>query len=83
MKMFRNLKSSSFIFLATLFFAGPIFSAEIHVITSGAFADALKVLAPEYEKQSSNKVIISYGSSMGPPMIRFHPGLPEMKNLMY
>ena len=65
MKMIRNLKSSSFIFLATLFFAGPIFAAEIHVITSGAFADALKVLAPEYENQSPNKVIISYGSSMG------------------
>lgn len=35
------------------------------MITSGAFAEALKDLAPEYEKQSSNRVIISYGSSMG------------------
>jgi len=41
------------------------FAAEIHVITSGAFAEALKTLVPEYEKQSPNKVIISYGSSMG------------------
>jgi len=35
------------------------------VITSGAFAEALKELAPEYERQSTNKVIISFGSSMG------------------
>ena len=41
------------------------FAIDIQVITSGAFAEALKVLAPEYEKQSPNKVIISYGSSMG------------------
>ena len=41
------------------------YAAEIQVITSGAFAEALKQLVPEYEKQSPNKVIISYGSSMG------------------
>ena len=40
-------------------------AADIQVITSGAFAEALKALVPEYEKQSPNKVIISYGSSMG------------------
>jgi molybdate transport system substrate-binding protein len=45
--------------------AGVVCAADIQVITSGAFAEALKELAPEYEKQSPNKVIISYGSSMG------------------
>jgi molybdate transport system substrate-binding protein len=45
--------------------AGVVFAADIQVITSGAFAEALKELAPEYEKQSPNKIIISYGSSMG------------------
>jgi molybdate transport system substrate-binding protein len=49
----------------SLFFFGLASAAEIQVITSGAFAEALKDLAPQYEKQSSNKVIISYGSSMG------------------
>lgn len=44
---------------------GFVYAAEIQVITSGAFAEALKDLAPAYEKQSPNKVIISYGSSMG------------------
>jgi len=45
--------------------AGVVCAADIQVITSGAFAEALKELAPEYEKQSPNKIIISYGSSMG------------------
>ena len=44
---------------------GFVYAAEIQIITSGAFAEALKDLAPAYEKQSPNKVIISYGSSMG------------------
>ena len=48
-----------------LVFIGPVIAADIQVITSGAFADALKVLVPEYEKQSPNRVNISYGSSMG------------------
>jgi len=51
--------------LVSFFFFGLSSAAEIQVITSGAFAEALKDLAPQYEKQSSNKVIISYGSSMG------------------
>ena len=37
------------------------YAADIQVITSGAFAEALKQLVPEYEKQSPNKVIISLG----------------------
>ena len=53
----------SLLLLASI--ATNTFAAEIHVITSGAFAEALKTLVPEYEKQSPNKVIISYGSSMG------------------
>ena len=51
--------------LATLFLSASAVAANIQVITSGAFAEALKALVPEYEKQSPNKVIISYGSSMG------------------
>ncbi|WP_353432331.1 substrate-binding domain-containing protein [Polynucleobacter sp. MWH-UH23A] len=51
--------------LVGLFSVTPVLAADIQVITSGAFAEALKALVPEYEKQSPNKVIISYGSSMG------------------
>jgi molybdate transport system substrate-binding protein len=53
------------IFTINLIFCGVIYAADIQVITSGAFAEALKDLVPQYEKQSPNKVIISYGSSMG------------------
>lgn len=65
MTMQNTLKKSALVFLASLFLASTTFAADIQVITSGAFAEALKALVPEYEKQSPNKVIISYGSSMG------------------
>lgn len=56
------------ILLSTLIFVfscSLALAAEIQVITSGAFAEALKSLVPEYEKRSANKVVISFGSSMG------------------
>jgi molybdate transport system substrate-binding protein len=56
---------SSLIFAINVFLVGVVYAADIQVITSGAFAEALKDLVPEYEKQSPNKVTISYGSSMG------------------
>lgn len=65
MNMMSKFKSALFVLVCGVFLSGTTLAADIHVITSGAFADALKVLAPEYEKQSPNKVIISYGSSMG------------------
>ena len=37
----------------------------LSVITSGAFAAALKLLAPMYEKKSGHTVQLSFGSSMG------------------
>ena len=49
--------------IVSLFFVTSTLAAEIQVITSGAFAEALKTLVPEYEKQSPNKVIISYGGN--------------------
>jgi molybdate transport system substrate-binding protein len=59
------IKRTTLAFLVSLLLASSVFAADIQVITSGAFAEALKDLVPEYEKQSSNQVIISYGSSMG------------------
>jgi molybdate transport system substrate-binding protein len=59
------IKRTTLTFLVGLLLASSVFAADIQVITSGAFAEALKDLAPQYERQSSNKVIISYGSSMG------------------
>ena len=62
---YQKIRRAVLILFISLFFFGLASAAEIQVITSGAFAEALKDLAPQYEKQSSNKVIISYGSSMG------------------
>ena len=62
---FAFIKNSFLALLIILFLATSAIAADIQVITSGAFAEALKSLVPEYEKQSPNKVIISYGSSMG------------------
>jgi molybdate transport system substrate-binding protein len=63
--MLKLLKQGLSALFLGLLFAGSALAADIQVITSGAFAEALKTLVPEYEKQSPNKVIISYGSSMG------------------
>lgn len=65
MKLLNYMKHVFFIIAIGLLGATSVFAADIQVITSGAFAEALKALVPEYEKQSPNKVIISYGSSMG------------------
>ena len=65
MTILNTIKKFALVFLASLFLVSTTFAAEIHVITSGAFAEALKILVPEYEKQSPNNVMISYGSSMG------------------
>ncbi|WP_251373413.1 substrate-binding domain-containing protein [Polynucleobacter sp. MWH-UH2A] len=59
------IKHAILVVLIGLFGITSVLAADIQVITSGAFAEALKALVPEYEKQSPNKVIISYGSSMG------------------
>lgn len=65
MKLIHCFKRITLVVFISLFGVTASFAADIHVITSGAFAEALKALVPEYEKQSPNRVIISYGSSMG------------------
>jgi len=59
------MKNVILVFVVGVLFSTSPFAADVQVVTSGAFAEALKALVPEYEKQSPNKVIISYGSSMG------------------
>lgn len=61
----RQLFCTSLILAINVFLVSFSYAADIQVITSGAFAEALKDLVPLYEKQSPNKVMISYGSSMG------------------
>lgn len=51
--------------LLVLFGIPSAFASEIKVITSGAFADSLKVLKTAYEAQSTHTLALSFGSSMG------------------
>ncbi len=48
-----------------LFFAGAARAQEIRVMTSGAFTEAYRHLAPEYERKAHVKIATAYGASMG------------------
>jgi molybdate transport system substrate-binding protein len=65
LKSFLNLQRSLLAFVLTFGLSVSACAVEIHVITSGAFATAFKELVPLFEKQSTDTVKISYGSSMG------------------
>jgi molybdate transport system substrate-binding protein len=54
------------VFLGVVFlFSLSVYAAEIQVVSSGGFAEAYKELAPEFEKQTGNKLISGWGPSMG------------------
>jgi molybdate transport system substrate-binding protein len=40
-------------------------AAELHVVSSGGFAEAYKTLAPVFEQKSGDKLTIAWGPSMG------------------
>jgi molybdate transport system substrate-binding protein len=50
---------------ASLWLAGSVQAAEVHVMISGGLAAAYNALVPEFEKATGNKVITAYGPSMG------------------
>lgn len=52
-------------FAALALASSSAFAAELHVITSGAFTEAYKKLIPLYEQASGNKVVSSFGASIG------------------
>ena len=45
--------------------AAPAQAADISVVSSGGFAAAYRVLAPVFEKQTGNHLVIAWGPSMG------------------
>ena len=45
--------------------AGPAGAAEIHVVSSGGFAAALKALIPLYERATGDRIVAEWGPSMG------------------
>jgi molybdate transport system substrate-binding protein len=50
---------------AALFLGGPALAAEVRVVSSGGFAPAYKVLAPEFERATGHHLITAWGPSMG------------------
>jgi molybdate transport system substrate-binding protein len=40
-------------------------ATDIHVVSSGGFAAALKALAPGYEQATGDKLVLGWGPSMG------------------
>jgi molybdate transport system substrate-binding protein len=51
--------------VSILFLAGTAHAAEIKVMTSGAFTEAYLQIVPEFERATQNKIVTSYGASMG------------------
>jgi len=48
-----------------LFFAGAACGQELRVMTSGAFTEAYRHLAPDFERSTHIKIVTAYGASMG------------------
>jgi len=48
-----------------LLFAGTAYGDEIRVMTSGGFSAPYNAVIPEYERVTRNKIVTSYGASMG------------------
>ncbi len=62
--MIRILRSAAL--LCYLLLASPLaWSAELHVVSSGGFAAAYRTLAPIFERQTGDKLVIGWGPSMG------------------
>jgi molybdate transport system substrate-binding protein len=51
--------------LGILLPSGNAAAAEIKVMVSGGFAAAYRVLAPEFERTTGNKILTAFGPSMG------------------
>jgi len=51
--------------VSILFLAGTARASEIKVMTSGAFTEAYLQIIPEFERVTQNKIVTSYGASMG------------------
>ena len=54
-----------FIAVAALLLAASGWAADIRVLTSGAFTEPHKQLAPGFERATGHKVLTAYGASMG------------------
>ncbi|SDA41741.1 MULTISPECIES: substrate-binding domain-containing protein [unclassified Janthinobacterium] len=58
-------KSRPLLAALLLLAAGTAHAAEIHVVSSGGFAQAYRNLAPAYERASGDRLLSAWGPSMG------------------
>lgn len=58
-------RTAALIVAAILLSASAAFAEEIKVMTSGAFTAAYLELVPEFERATRNKVVTSFGGSLG------------------
>lgn len=62
----RSFVHTALLLLASLALPlGMARAADIHVMTSGGFTAAYKLLVPEFERTTGHKVFTAYGASMG------------------
>jgi molybdate transport system substrate-binding protein len=62
---FIVLRALALGFAAALLLVGAADAAEVRVMISGGLTAAYKVLVPEFERATGNKVLTAYGPSMG------------------
>src|SRR5690242_2191084 len=62
---FQRARRLALIAFSFMLLAGNALAADIRVISSGGFTAAYQQLIPLYEQASQNKVITSYGASIG------------------
>lgn len=60
-----NLPRRAAILCGLLLLTIAAHAAELHVVSSGGFAAAFKVLAPLYKQQTGVKLVVGWGPSMG------------------
>jgi len=65
MRISANFRSLALGLTAALLLAGSASAAEVRVMISGGLSAAYNALAPEFERQTGNKVLTTYGPSMG------------------
>ena len=65
MRQLRVTAATALAAIASVAISGRASAAEIRAIVSGALTGAFRELAPQFERSSGNKVIISWGPSSG------------------
>ncbi|WP_158813317.1 extracellular solute-binding protein [Methylocapsa sp. S129] len=59
------VRAASIALASALFLVSAAFAGEVRVVSSGGFAAAYRALAPEFERQSGDKLVTNWGPSMG------------------